>query len=224
MNTVRVTFIGHPATGKTALIKQYLYHKTINEYLPTIQDTYNSLITVDGYKTEVTLVDTSGEEEFHLLRDSELTRTDYLVYVYSVTDLGSFVNAQEDIAECLSIIANNGNKGYPSILIIGNKCDASHRVISPEEGEKLKNKIQKVCPCAFFETSATTNLNLQRVFNTFVTGISTSEHKMNETKEQDKKYKKPVAFKTTLEDLDRPLSHQNRFIAFFSPRRKNEKR
>ncbi|EMS14322.1 Ras family GTPase [Entamoeba histolytica HM-3:IMSS] len=129
MNTVRVTFIGHPATGKTALIKQYLYHKTINEYLPTIQDTYNSLITVDGYKTEVTLVDTSGEEEFHLLRDSELTRTDYLVYVYSVTDLGSFVNAQEDIAECLSIIANNGNKGYPSILIIGNKCDASHRVI-----------------------------------------------------------------------------------------------
>ncbi|EDR21611.1 hypothetical protein, conserved [Entamoeba dispar SAW760] len=226
MNSVRVTFIGHPATGKTALIKQYLYHKTIDEYLPTIQDSYNSLITVDGYKVEVTLVDTSGEEEFHLLRDSELTRSDYLVYVYSVNDLESFVNAQEDIAECLSIIANSGKKGYPSILIIGNKCDVSNRVISSEEGEKLTNKIKKICPCAFFETSAIKNLNLQSVFNTFVTGISTStsEHKINDTKEHDKKYKKPVAFKTSLEELDHPLSHQNRFIAFFSPRRRNEKR
>ena len=55
-----------------------------------------------------------------------------------------------------------------SIILVGNKCDLENeRKVSKEKGEQKAKNLH----CAFFETSALSNINIEKIFEALVNNI-----------------------------------------------------
>ena len=77
-----------------------------------------------------------------------------IIIVYDVTNLESFIHARDYILDL--------KKNYKAILVlIGNKCDSTKKMVSFEQGKKLADEFN----ISFFETSAKLNYNILDSFD-----------------------------------------------------------
>ena len=85
------------------------------------------------------------------------------VLVYDITDFETFENCKKWIKEL-----REHNEDNCKLVLVGNKCDLEdNRAVSREEGEQFAIEND----AAFFETSAKTGENVQRMFETLITKI-----------------------------------------------------
>ncbi|ELP91423.1 hypothetical protein EIN_155300 [Entamoeba invadens IP1] len=172
MVNVKITFFGSSTVGKTSLIRRYLKKSLEEEYFPTIQDIFITKIESEGFAVDANIVDTSGDSTLSKMRDEQIIDSDYIVFVYSINDKETFESAHKDIGLCLTEVSASYKKHLPSVIIVGNKCDLKkEREVSCIAGEELAVKIRRVCPCAFLETSAKENTQVDVLFTTLATGI-----------------------------------------------------
>jgi len=143
----KIVFIGTGAVGKSTLIIRFISDKFIEDYDPTLEDSYRKQFNVDGEECILDIFDTAGQENFAAVRDQYMKQAEGFACIYSITDQGTFDDA---IALHARVLRIKEEDDVPFVLV-GNKCDLeSDRVISYEKGESLGKDLG----CCFLESSA----------------------------------------------------------------------
>ena len=173
-------FFGSRRAGKTVLLIQITSGHFISEYVPDIEDAFRTCREIDGTKYCLTLIDTSGCEDYSPMKSNYIRTSKGAVVLYSVTDVNSFIEAEKTIRD---IFCTKDDDDAP-IVLVGNKCDLEdERKIPTEEGESLAAKYG----IPFFEISAKTRVNLEEMITTIVREVKSHAEKINNSNTEKQK-------------------------------------
>ncbi|XP_074658752.1 ras-related protein M-Ras-like [Tubulanus polymorphus] len=147
MTTYKLVVVGEGGVGKSALTIQFFQRMFVEDYDPTIEDSYLQHTEIDGCWCILDVLDTAGQEEFSAMREQYMRKGDGFLLVYSVTDAQSFDNIRNFHTQILRVIDRDR---YPMILV-GNKVDLVHlRKVTEEQGRELAAELH----IPYLETSA----------------------------------------------------------------------
>jgi GTPase KRas protein len=74
--------LGDGGVGKTALTIQLCSNHFVEEYDPTIEDSYRKQVVIDDESCLLEILDTAGQEEFTALRDQWIRDCEGFVLIY----------------------------------------------------------------------------------------------------------------------------------------------
>jgi len=66
---LKLVVLGPGGVGKSSCTIRYVQNKFIEEYDPTIEDSYRKQVTVDNNPYLLEILDTAGQEEYAVMRD-----------------------------------------------------------------------------------------------------------------------------------------------------------
>jgi len=166
----RVVLVGIGGVGKSCLTIQFIADRFVEDYDPTLEDSYRKQVTVDGEECLLDIFDTAGQEDFSAVRDQYMRTGDGFLCVYAVTLKNSF----DEVANFHEHILRVKDVEEIPFVLVGNKCDLeSQRCVSKEEGETLSKKLK----CKFLEASAKTKTNVHESFHELVRDIKDYKRK-----------------------------------------------
>ncbi|UJR28383.1 hypothetical protein I4U23_009624 [Adineta vaga] len=179
--TYKLVVVGDGGVGKSALTIQFFQKMFVEDYDPTIEDSYIQHVEVDKQVCVLDVLDTAGQEEFSALREQYLRKGDGFLIVYSVIDSNSCKNSRQFYNQILRV---KDKKSYPMILV-ANKIDLVHlRKISEEEGRELAAELQ----IPYIETSAKVPpISVDIAFHELVRAIRRQNQNQNPIKKKQKK-------------------------------------
>ncbi|KAL6073874.1 Small G-protein Ras2 [Balamuthia mandrillaris] len=164
-SNMKLCILGDGGVGKTALTIQLVSQTFIEEYDPTIEDSYRKQVRVGDETYMLEILDTAGQEEFSALRDQWIRECEGFLIVYDITSRISFDELPKFHKQILRV---KDTERANNIMIVGNKCDlAEHREVSVTEGEDLAKSYGSL----FLEASAKTRTNVEECFYQLVTEI-----------------------------------------------------
>ncbi|KAG0190882.1 GTP-binding protein [Apophysomyces sp. BC1034] len=175
----QITVLGARAVGKSSLTIQFCQNQYVEQYYPTIENSFTKTIKLKGQGTcvwlhkkfvvqsnesfslEYTLevLDTAGQDEYSIFNSHYATGIHGYVLVYSITSRTSF-----DMVKVIhdKILDYNGVDTIPCVLV-ANKTDLnSQRSVSTAEGQALAQELKAL----FIETSAKKNENISKYHST----------------------------------------------------------
>ncbi|KAJ3427223.1 ras-like protein [Anaeramoeba flamelloides] len=176
---MRIVIVGSGGVGKSALTIRFLQNKFIQEYDPTIEDTYRKTMTIDKKSVFLDILDTAGQEEYTSMENTYFRLGDGFVCVYSITSADSY----KKMKDCMENVLMHKDQQYFPIIIVGNKCDLkTKREVTPSQVAKdfKKTKYQ------YIETSALEGINVNKIF---IDLVRTCRKHSLFLKEQEKKQK-----------------------------------
>ncbi|KAI6651672.1 Ras-related protein R-Ras2-like [Oopsacas minuta] len=157
----KLVVVGSGAVGKSALTLQFVQSEFIEDYDPTIEDTFRRQCAIDEQVVMLDILDTAGQDEFSAMREQFFQYGEGFLLVYSIIDRQSFQEI-EKLNYHINRVKNKDN--LPKILY-GNKGDlAGQRVVSTLEGDALAAKLGT----KYLEGSAKHNVNVDRAFHEVV--------------------------------------------------------
>jgi len=147
LTTYKLVVVGDGGVGKSALTIQFFQKMFVEEYDPTIEDSYIQHTDIDGNWCILDVLDTAGQEEFSAMREQYMRTGDGFLIVYSVTDRASY----DHVPEFQDLIYRVKEQGAFPALLVANKVDLVHqRVVQEEEGREMANQFG----IPYIETSA----------------------------------------------------------------------
>ena len=154
----KLVILGGGGVGKSALVIRLVTDNFMEEYDPTIEDSYRKQVSIDNSPAILDILDTAGQEEYSSMQDQWMREGKGYVLVYSIADRASF----DEIPVFKEKILRAKELDKVPLVLVGNKCDldASMRAVSREEGEALA----KTMGCPFLETSAKQKINNEELF------------------------------------------------------------
>ena len=162
--TFKYIIIGNAFVGKSNIIYRFTKGKFAENYKATINLDFSFKNMKIGDKIyRFQLWDTVGQEEFKSISRGYYKSGVCALVVYDITDRESFNNVSTWVDECRKY-----GPSTISLVLVGNKIDLEdNRKIAFEEGEEFaeKNEMQ------FFETSALSGKNIDKLFNDTVESI-----------------------------------------------------
>ncbi|EGC38794.1 hypothetical protein DICPUDRAFT_91367 [Dictyostelium purpureum] len=164
MTEYKLVIVGGGGVGKSALTIQLIQNHFIDEYDPTIEDSYRKQVTIDEETCLLDILDTAGQEEYSAMRDQYMRTGQGFLCVYSITSRSSY----DEIASFREQILRVKDKDRVPLILVGNKCDLDHeRQVSVNEGQELAKSFN----CPFMETSAKSRINVEESFYSLVREI-----------------------------------------------------
>eukprot|EP00127_Corallochytrium_limacisporum_P000524 Clim_evm26s15 gene=Clim_evmTU26s15 len=164
MTEYKLIVVGGGGVGKSAMTIQLVQNHFVDEYDPTIEDSYRKQTTVDDETCLLDILDTAGQEEYSAMRDQYMRTGEGFLLIYSITSRQSF----DDIAHFRDQILRVKDADEVPMLLAGNKKDLENeRVVPTNEGRELAKKYG----LPFMETSAKTRENVEDSFFTLVREI-----------------------------------------------------
>merc|ERR1711994_95944 len=158
----------------------------LDEYDPTIADSYRKQVQIDGKPALLDILDTAGQEEFSSMQDQWMREGKGFLLVYSIVSRQSFDEVAMLREKILRTNDDDDGENVP-IVMAGNKCDLENsRQVTAGEGQKLAEEWN----CAFFETSARDKINNVECFYKVVQLIREMEAKKAEQNTKQAKKKK----------------------------------
>lgn len=165
----KLIVVGDGGCGKTCLLIAFAKDIFLSDYRPTVFENYVADIEVDGKTVELSLWDTSGQEDYDRLRPIQYPETDVCLICFSVV----WPDSLENVATRWWPEVKHFCPNIP-VLLIGTKNDLrtdeaeldklkrmKKRVLSSEEAETVSKRIGAV---AYIECSAKSKFNVNEVF------------------------------------------------------------
>nr|CAA26191.1 SPRAS-protein [Schizosaccharomyces pombe] len=160
----KLVVVGDGGVGKSALTIQLIQSHFVDEYDPTIEDSYRKKCEIDGEGAVLDLLDTAGQEEYSAMREQYMRTGQGFLLVYNITSRSSF----DEISTFYQQILRVKDKDTFPVVLVANKCDLeAERVVSRREREQLAKSMH----CLYVETSAKLRLNVEEAFYSLVRTI-----------------------------------------------------
>lgn len=157
----KLVVVGGGGVGKSALTIQLIQSHFVDEYDPTIEDSYRKQVVIDDKVTILDILDTAGQEEYSAMREQYMRTGEGFLLVYSVTSRTSF----DELLTYYQQIQRVKDSDYVPVLIVGNKSDLEEeRQVSYEDGLHMAQQMS----APFLETSAKQAINVEEAFYTLV--------------------------------------------------------
>jgi GTPase KRas protein len=183
MTEYKLVIVGGGGVGKSALTIQLIQNHFIDEYDPTIEDSYRKQVTIDAETCLLDILDTAGQEEYSAMRDQYMRTGQGFILVYAIISRASF----DEISSFREQILRVKDKDKVPMVLVGNKSDLeSDRQVTTAEGQNLAKQFG----CPFMESSAKTRTNVEEVFFELVREIRKENEHAAGTGSKDKKKKK----------------------------------
>ncbi|KAK5014309.1 RAS1 protein [Cryomyces antarcticus] len=168
----KLVVVGGGGVGKSCLTIQLIQSHFVDEYDPTIEDSYRKQCVIDDEVALLDVLDTAGQEEYSAMREQYMRTGEGFMLVYSITSRQSF----EEIMTFQQQILRVKDKDYFPIIVVGNKCDLeSDREVSTAEGMQLARSFG----CKFIETSAKSRFHVDNAFYDIVREIRRYNREMS---------------------------------------------
>ncbi|CAK7564180.1 MAG: Ras-related protein rsr1 [Sporothrix epigloea] len=152
-----IVILGGGGVGKSCLTAQFVHNQWIENYDPTIEDSYRTQITIDGRPVLLEILDTAGTEQFVAMRDLYMKTGQGFLLVFSITSPSS-LSEIDTLRE--EIIRIKDDENTP-MVIIGNKADLEdQRAVSRSKAFSLSQQWN----APYYESSARTRTNVDEVF------------------------------------------------------------
>ena len=153
----KLVVLGGGGVGKSALTIRLVTDNFLDEYDPTIEDSYRKQVMVDEEVALLDILDTAGQEEFSSMQDQWMRDGRGFLLVYNVTSRPTF----DEVSILYDKILRTKDTSRVPVVLAGNKCDLKdQRQVQYNEGAELA----KQWNCPFFETSAKLRLNNDACF------------------------------------------------------------
>lgn len=144
--------------GKSWLITTYITGKNPEGYIPTLFNNFSKVVSVGDKRYNVTLWDTTGNEEYSMLRSLSFQETDVFLICYAVNNILSFHNTRKWIEEL---------SGYDVPMVLcGTKCDVVDGNIVDRNLPKALSREYGLH--GYIECSAVEFVNVKKVFDTVI--------------------------------------------------------
>jgi len=140
-----------------ALTIQLIQNHFVDEYDPTIEDSYRKQVTIDEETCLLDILDTAGQEEYSAMRDQYMRTGQGFICTYSITSRQSY----DEIHEFREQILRVKDADKVPMVLCGNKCDLEdeRQVTTAEAQDKAKE-----WGVPFYETSALARINVEEAF------------------------------------------------------------
>ena len=177
MTEYKLVVVGAGGVGKSALTIQLIQNHFVDEYDPTIEDSYRKQVVIDGETCLLDILDTAGQEEYSAMRDQYMRTGEGFLIVFAVNNAKSFeditayreqikrVKDAEEVRNRLTIL--NLFEYFVikvPMVLVGNKCDLPARSIDMQQARDAATHYQ----IPFVETSAKTRMGVDDAFYTLV--------------------------------------------------------
>jgi len=163
MTEYKLVVVGAGGVGKSALTIQLIQNHFVDEYDPTIEDSYRKQVVIDGETCLLDILDTAGQEEYSAMRDQYMRTGEGFLIVFAVNNAKSF----EDITAYREQIKRVKDAEEVPMVLVGNKCDLPTRSIDMQQARDAATHYQ----IPFVETSAKTRMGVDDAFYTLVREI-----------------------------------------------------
>ncbi|KAK9248210.1 P-loop containing nucleoside triphosphate hydrolase protein [Lipomyces tetrasporus] len=192
---ISIAILGDGGTGKSCITMRLVRSQWVEEYDPTIEDSYSTTRVVDGQTFGLDIIDTAGQEEYRGLL-SGLWQTgnvaDAYLLVYDMTVPDSLL-ALEEFDELISNaqeINHSPHAAPPVKIVAGNKCDlARYRAVSSAQGLAWARKHG----CGFMETSALLSVNIEETFALMIRRIMENRRLERQALEEERRAREELA-------------------------------
>ncbi|MBW0524627.1 hypothetical protein O181_064342 [Austropuccinia psidii MF-1] len=160
MKEYKIVIMGGGGVGKSALTVQFVHDMFVERYDPTIEDSYRKIITVDGNKVTVEILDTAGTEQFVALHSLYVKSGDGFLLVFALNTLDSIHELEALHESILRIKEAEGLTNKIPLVLCGNKCDLQDRAVQRSWAVGLSQEWGGV---PYYETSARKRINVDEV-------------------------------------------------------------
>ncbi|RZC41108.1 Ras and/or Miro domain containing protein [Asbolus verrucosus] len=167
----KLIVVGDGGCGKTCLLIAFAKDIFLSDYKPTVFENYVADVEVDGKTIELSLWDTSGQEDYDRLRPIQYPDTDVAIICFSVM----WPTSLENVTTRWWPEVKHFCPDIP-IVLVGTKNDlredqdevemlmrSKKKPVTSQEAEIVAKKIKAVC---YVESSAKTKFNVHKVFAT----------------------------------------------------------
>ncbi|KAH8113404.1 ras-1 [Phellopilus nigrolimitatus] len=160
----KLVVVGGGGVGKSALTIQYVQSHFVDEYDPTIEDSYRKQVLIDEEVALLDVLDTAGQDEYQAMREQYMRSGEGFLLVYSITSRSSF----EEMGGFYEQILRVKDKDDVPLVLVGNKSDLDE---DREVGESEGMSQAKHFRCPFFEASAKRRTHVDDAFEELVREI-----------------------------------------------------
>ncbi|KAJ6247049.1 ras-like protein [Anaeramoeba flamelloides] len=160
---IKISIMGQGGSGKSATVIKFVQNHFVEEYDPTIEDSYRKQLKVNEKIYMLDILDTAGCEYYWGMRAQYIKETNIFILLYSITDKSSLQLLKDQ--EYRDILRGVVEEQEYSIIVVGNKQDLENeREVATKEGEEFAEEIGAY----FVESSAKTD-DLVPLFEKIVT-------------------------------------------------------
>ncbi|KAG7381065.1 hypothetical protein PHYPSEUDO_006499 [Phytophthora pseudosyringae] len=164
----KLTVLGYPGVGKSSLTTCFVENRFVENYDPTIENTFHKTIRVRNAHFVTDIVDTAGMDEYANFSQAASVGVHGYVLVYSIGLRTSFEKLKLINEKLVNML---GSK--PPRVLVGSI------EVTVEEGQALASNWE----CPFVECSAKDNENINEVFTYLIKEIERDSGLLEESDE-----------------------------------------
>ncbi|KAF2180100.1 ras-domain-containing protein [Zopfia rhizophila CBS 207.26] len=174
----KLVVMGGGGVDKSGIVIQLIQSHFVDEYDPTIEDSYRKQCVIDDEVALLDVLDTAGQEEYSAMREQYMRTGEGFMIVYSITNRVSFEETLYFYQQLLRV----KDKDYFPMILVGNHCEREgERQVSVEEGQKLAREFG----CPFMEVSVKSRINIDEAFYDLVREVRRYDRSIYSPKVED---------------------------------------